>query len=252
MIQLLSLLLTAAPPTPIQSAERLEPIGWSADQHTVALRVFFGTTHSELEPCPGYIDAAGKPFDIGLAIVVLRDGVVLHSFVIQAPPFNGSCTDLADAKKALEAAKKKLEELGIDRSAPGTVLAVTMDKGKATSRTKDEAVLSTWKETWRAKNGDATPLEIVATMNDTFAEDTYHTVNASFAWKLRSNEAERSGTLKLRPFDWSLNMAGGFSWRLHVFASPNGENVVAFIRQSFSNMRGGSSISTLLPLDAKK
>lgn len=252
MFALLSLVLSAAPQLPIQVADRIEPIGWSADHRTLALRVFFGGTFGEAEACPGYVDASGKPFGTGLAIVVVRDGAVQHSFEIQASPMNAHCTPLAEAKRALDAAKKKLDELGIDRAAPGTVLSVTMEKGKAKARTKGEAVVSTWNETWLARNGEQAPLEVTATMTDAFSEEVFHTVSASFVWKLRTQTAERTGTLKLGPFDWSLNLAGGFAWKLTAFESPNQESVVAFITQSFSNMRGASAVTTLLPLEGKR
>jgi hypothetical protein len=253
MVQfLLASIVAAAPLPPVQAADRLEPIGWSSDQHTVALRVFYGGTFSEAVSCTGYVDAAGKRFETGLAIVVLRDGAVLHSFVIQAPPASGPCTAPEAAKKALEAAKKKLDELGIDRSAPGTVLAVTMEQTKPTAKKKDDSVVSTWTETWRARNGEQTPLELVATMNDTVTDELFHAVKASFSWKRRSGDSARTGTLKLGPVEWSLNQAGTFAWKLDAFASPNGASIVAFIRQSFGHMRGDSSVTTLLPLDAKK
>lgn len=253
MVLLLPLLLAAAPPplTPIQSAERIEPIGWSADRHIVALRVFFGGTYGEAEPCAGYIDAAGKQFGNGLAIVVLKDGAVLHSFEIQASPMNSHCTPLADAKKALDAAKKKLEELGIDRAAVGTVLPIAIETGKTTTKKKGELLVSTWKETWRAGGAEA-PLEIVATLSDSVEVETYHSAAGSFAWKLRTADGERSGALKLGPVEWSLNMAGGFAWKLMAIASPGGESVVALISEDHFNMRGSSSKTTLLPLNAKK
>lgn len=252
MVLLLSLLVAAAPLTPIQSADRLEPIGWSADRHTVALRVFYGGTYGEAEPCAGYVDAAGKQFGNGLAIVVVRDGVVLHSFEIQASPMSAHCTPLADAKKALDAAKKKLEELGIDRAAPGSVLPITIEKGKPTTKKKGETLVSTWKETWRAGSGAQAPLEIVATLTDTEEEESFHKVTGSFAWKLRSAEGDRTGSLKLGPTEWTANMAGGFSWKLYAIASPGGESVVALIGQDEFNMRGSSSKTTLLTFDAKK
>ncbi len=248
---LTALALVAAPPPPIQSADRLEPIGWSADQRAVALRVFFGGSSGEQGPCPGYIDAAGKRFETGLAIVVLRDGAVLRSFVIQASPGNEPCTVPAAAKQALEAAKQQLDELGIDRAAPGAVLDVSFERGKATSRTKDGIVDSKWKETWRARTGTATALELVVNVNDSF-DVIVHRFTASFTWRLRSGATERTGTLKLGPIGWSSNMAGAFTWGLPAFASPNGEMIVAFIQQRHSNMRGSSAVTTLLPLDVRK
>lgn len=248
MVLLLPLLLAAAPLTPIQSADRIEPIGWSADRHTVALRVFYGGTYGDAEPCAGYVDAAGKQFGNGLAIVVLKDGAVLHSFDIQASPMSAHCTPLADAKKALEAAKKTLEELGIDRAAPGSVLAVTIEKGKPTTKKKGEVLVSTWKETWRAGSN----FEVVATLTDSEEEEMFHKVTGSFAWKLKTADSERTGTLKLGPTEWSTNMAGGFGWKLFALTSPGGESTIALIAQEHFNMRGGSATTTLLTLDAKK
>lgn len=252
MVLLLSLVVAAAPLPPIRSARFIEPIGWSADRHTVALRVFYGADHAEYELCPGYLDAEGKPFRTGLAIVVLRDDAVLHSFVIQVPAIEGRCTPVAAAKQALEGAKATLDELGIDRTAPGVALAVTMDKGKTTSRRKDDALNSTWKEKWRARNGAVTPLELVVSLNDVVEAGGYHTVTTSLKWTLRRGDTERVGSLKLPPVEWSEAMVGSFKWDLMAFATPEGEARVAIVGEDHFNMRGGWSRSTVLPLEAVK
>ena len=218
----------------------------------MALRVFFGGRELEVPTCAGYLDAAGKPFDTGLAIVVLRDGVVQTSMEVQAPPDSGACTPPAEARKALDAAKKMLDELGIDRAAPGTRLPVTVARGKVTTRsTRDQDRRSTWKETWRARDGAQTPLELVASLSDTVVDDTFHKVTASLSWKRRSAEAERTGALKLGPIEWSANSGGGFGWTLHAFASPGGDTIVAFLEQTVSSMRGSWSVTRVLPLDTK-
>lgn len=243
--------VAASQRTPLEQADRIEPIGWSADRHTIALRMFFGAEHSDSGDCAGYVDTAGKPFRSGLAIVVLRDSAVLHSFVIQRPAIDGECTPLPQAKKALEAAKQTLDELGIDRDAPGTVLTITNTLGKVTNRKTDQMLITKWTETWRARDGDQTLLELKASLVDQ-DESGYHETKNTVAWTLKLKGAERTGAVKLMPINWSQAMVGRFSWGVRAIVSPEQESMVAFVIAFHSDMRGGWSYATLLPFDAKK
>lgn len=250
MTQLVAMLVMAAP-TPLESAGLIEPIGWSEAGHVVALRVFYGSERFDQLPCPGYVDANGKPFLDGLAIVVLRDEVVLHSFVIQAPVEKEKCTPIAVAKERLEQAKKAMDELGIDRTAPGAVLSVTSDITNVTARKTNEALTTHWKETWRAQDQEAMPLEVVVSQTDV-DDSGYHTRKVSMQWTLKLGESERKGTQKLKPIEWSESMVGTFALKLKAFASPDRAGLIAFVVDHHSNMRGGWSTTRLLSLAAPK
>ncbi|MBL8920188.1 MAG: hypothetical protein JNJ54_15080 [Myxococcaceae bacterium] len=235
---LLALALTASsPPQPLDQAERIQPVGWSADQKRVALRVFFGAEASEAEDCAGYVDGEGKKFRTGLALVVLNEGAVEHTFVIQRPPMD-SCTSVVDAKAELGAAKAKLDELGIDRAAPGRSLAVKRERAKKGST-----------ELFRATDGNRTVLEFSLSVSESDDGVDGRRVTTKGSWKrLPPAGVPTSGTLTLPPTSYSLIMAGSFRYDFTVLASPAGDRLLVFSHERHSNMRGSWNVSRLLDL----
>jgi hypothetical protein len=234
----LALVLAASPP-PLEQAGRIQPIGWTADQKRVALRVFFGSEHSEAEDCPGYIDAEGKKFRTGLALVVLKEGAVEHSFVIQRPS-SERCTPTAEAKSALEAAKKKLEELGIDRAAAGRALTVKRDGAKKKGKA----------DVFRAVDADRTVLELSLTVSERGDDgDDARSITSKGTWTRPGVDGgAATGTFTLPPTTYSLIMAGSFRYDFTVLAAPSGERLLVFAHERHANMRGEWQTTRLLDL----
>lgn len=238
------LLLGATTPTPLEQATRLEPIGWSADGQRAALRVFYGADHSEAPACVGYLDAAGKKFTVGLALVVLKGETVEHTFIIQTPAVE-ACTAPADAKTALEAAKLKLAELGIDRAAPGKVLTVKHTRTNETSSERNEVTTASWKDTWRALDAGQSVFEL--SLNSKSVEEAgVGELNLNGRWKLSGTT--RTGAVKLGPLQYSRMMAGHYSLEVLALRSPDGARLLAFFQIQHGNMRGGSAEVQLLRL----
>jgi hypothetical protein len=249
MLVALALLLTAPSALPLEQAARIEPIGWSSDAQRVALRVFYGANHIEAPRCDGYVDADGKPFEFGLALVVLKGTSVEHTFIIQRSPTDESCTPLPEAKRALEAAKRKLEQLGIDVTKPGRVLAVKREQKDRAQSTKDEAIRISWKETWRAMDDERLALEVALTLVSVEDEGVIVVETRAAAWTRWPSSGEPvSGTFKLPKRDFTRRMGGNMDRTLVALASPDGERVVAFMVDRFSNARGNGGISRLLAL----
>lgn len=240
-------LLLAAAPTPLEQAWRIQPIGWSADGQRVALRVFFGSEHGEVAQCEGYVDAEGKKFNTGLALVVLKAQAVEWTAVIQKSPTDEACTPPSEARAALESAKARLQALGIDRAAPGRVLTVKTERKDGDSREVDGVTKASWQETWRAVDGERLVLEVNLKVAST-EEAGVGELTLRGTWTSRLSEPPKTGKLKLSPVEYSLVMAGSYRLSLLVLASPDGQRLVPFVMRHHSNMRGSWGGATLLSL----
>lgn len=240
-------LLLAAAPTPLEQAWRIQPIGWSADGQRVALRVFFGSEHGEVPQCEGYVDAEGKTFNTGLALVVLKGEAVEWTSVIQKSPTDEACTPPKEAKAALESAKARLDALGIDRTTPGRVLMVKSERTEGATREVEGVTKASWQETWRAVDGERVRFEVKLKLAST-EEGGVGDVTLRGGWTSRLSDPPKTGALKLAPVTYSLNMAGGYRLSLLVLESPDGQRLVPFVMRNHFNMRGSWGGATLLSL----
>jgi hypothetical protein len=117
----------------------LDPIGWSADEQRVAVRVFEYAGEfddEENHDCPGYVDHKGETFRGALRFEVYEKGKRTATFPIQD---SGKCTPPKTAKARLTQAKAELAKLGIDLALkqPGTELTPERKEGVALVTVKE-------------------------------------------------------------------------------------------------------------------
>ncbi len=124
--RLATALLALSISLPAWAADNLiEPIGWSADEQRVAVRVYhFVDTEFDDEAvsdCKGYVDHKGAAFTGSLSFAVYEKGKQVATFPIQD---SDKCTPPKTAKARLTKAKEELLKLGIDLKLkqPGTIL----------------------------------------------------------------------------------------------------------------------------------
>lgn len=123
MLNLLAVMLSAAPIDPLLAYGDVTVTGWSADETKFSVRAFdraeAGDGMEELPDCKGYVDQNGKKFQGRLVLAAYEKGKLLQSWVVQDYP---ACTPADKAKETLTAAKAKFAELGIDLTAKGSQL----------------------------------------------------------------------------------------------------------------------------------
>lgn len=205
-------------------------IGWSKDGTRVAVRLYLfepfkpRPAFGEQPPCPGYLTHEGNPFRGGLVLLAYERGRLVSSFPIRDA---NTCTPSAEAEKRLEAAKKKLGELGIRLDAPGQVLLagvtgarVTVEQGAQAPYTIEYAERAT-PQASGTKSGN---------QRGTLEQEV----------SVRKGSARQKVLSRKGSYEYSTAAAGYFRSGLdQVWLSPSGSTMVIVGFERIGNMGGG-------------
>jgi hypothetical protein len=179
-------------------ASRVEVAGWGKGG-LVAFRVFDNETGGT--PCPGYIDAAKRPFTGGLSLVLFNGHKRIDGFRIQDDPSvpGASCTPASVAQRRLAVAKATLKYRGIKTEAKGFVGAFegAPEQPGAAGEPKDGGVST---RTWKSLAAQV-PLSIDVKRVETLVKGK-PTTAASFV--VRRATGTGSGPKFEQPGTWTL------------------------------------------------